>query len=323
MPTYKRPVMLRRAVESVLSQTYRDWELIVSDDEDPGGEAWEYLQPIAAADARVRPVRNPGPHGQVGNNNFAMRQARGEWIKPLFDDDALKPRCLERMLAAADASPGAALIRCLVDQYEHEHLRRGGERGRLPLLERLDSGHARLAMYLQDFEIGTPIQAMIPRRIVHAETVSGTSSGGVWWQGDVGLHSALDTWWLFRILEHGPLLLLNETLADQHWGHETGTAGDLANPTILDRDFHGMRALMFPRVPTELSPPPVPVTQGQVRLMRAALRLRDRRPLDAARLVAGAWRPSSWRLAYRWARRQRHPAATPIVPRTPIPFSSR
>ena len=35
MPTYKRPDLLPRAVQSVLAQTFGDWELIVTDDEDP------------------------------------------------------------------------------------------------------------------------------------------------------------------------------------------------------------------------------------------------------------------------------------------------
>ena len=259
---------------------------------------------------RVRAERNPGERGQVGNNNFAMTLARGEWIKPLFDDDAFKPHCLERFIDAIEASPGAGTVRCLADLYEHDTVIREGLAGTLPRLERLESDEARLAMYVQDFEIGTPIQAMIRRDLVQGR--------GVWWEKEPGLTSAVDTWWLFRLLEHGPLLLLNEPLVDQHWGHETGTTLVQRDPTVLDRDNFRLRELMHPRIPPELDPPSVAVTQGQVRLMRAALRLRDRRPLDAARLIAGAWRPASWRLAVNWARRQRRPGATPLVPREEI-----
>ena len=38
MPTYKRLPQLKRAVDDVLSQTYKDWELVISDDEEGEGE---------------------------------------------------------------------------------------------------------------------------------------------------------------------------------------------------------------------------------------------------------------------------------------------
>ena len=49
----------------------------------------EFADRVAAIDPRVRVTANPGPHGQAANINHAMSLARGEWIKPLHDDDEL------------------------------------------------------------------------------------------------------------------------------------------------------------------------------------------------------------------------------------------
>ena len=81
IPTYKRRVLLERALDSVFAQTYNNWEVIVSDDEDGSGETWTYLTDLSEKDPRVRPSKNQGENGQVHNTNNARRHARGEWIK--------------------------------------------------------------------------------------------------------------------------------------------------------------------------------------------------------------------------------------------------
>ncbi|MEZ6190201.1 MAG: hypothetical protein R3C45_02815 [Phycisphaerales bacterium] len=82
--------------------------MIVSDDEDPPGPTWEFLKQVAAHDKRVRIVRNTGDHGQIPNNNFVMSQHARPGSKPLYDDDALKPGCLQRLLVATLKKPDAS-----------------------------------------------------------------------------------------------------------------------------------------------------------------------------------------------------------------------
>jgi len=86
IPSYKRPPLLRRAVESVFAQTFTDWEMVVSDDETPPGETWAFLETLARSDPRVKPVTNGSPHGPAFNHNTALKAARGEWIKVLHND---------------------------------------------------------------------------------------------------------------------------------------------------------------------------------------------------------------------------------------------
>jgi hypothetical protein len=322
MPTYKRPDLLPRAVASVLNQSLTHWRLIIADDEDPPGPTWDYLRQLAASDPRITALRNPGPHGQIGNNNFVLQHAAATgipWIKPLFDDDALKPDCLTHLLAAAQgraagtSAGNLALVRCLADHFIDHALAKRGRRGRCAPLERLGSQDALRAVYLQDLEIGTPVQWLLHRDAIAA---------GVLWEFVPDMPSGFDTWWVYRVIARGgDVLLLNEALIDQHWGHESGTAAVQRRPELLDQDLYMLRRLVRPLIHTPPEHPDAPrlpslsIVEQQVNLMRALLRLRDGRPCSAIRLVCKAPHPQAWSLAWRWLRNKRRPGTCPLVPR--------
>jgi glycosyltransferase involved in cell wall biosynthesis len=98
-------LFLRDAIDSVLAQTFADWELIVWDDcstDESAAIAKSYL------DERIRYYLSPviTPLGEARNQ--AIAQARGEWLAFLDQDDIWLPRKLERQLALA--APEVAII---------------------------------------------------------------------------------------------------------------------------------------------------------------------------------------------------------------------
>lgn len=109
IPTFNGARWLRRCLDSALRQTHRDFELLIADDCSTDA-TWDIARAYGARDARVRLVRNPRRLGLVGNWNRCVELARGEWVKFLFQDDLLAPRCLESMLDAA--GPRALLVVC-------------------------------------------------------------------------------------------------------------------------------------------------------------------------------------------------------------------
>ena len=117
IPTYRRLPMLRRAVESVFAQTFTDWEIVISDDETPPGETWNFLETLAKSDARIRPIINGDPHGASFNHNNALRAARGQWIKFLHDDDVLKPNCLEVLAHIVRTYREAIAVSCACEHF--------------------------------------------------------------------------------------------------------------------------------------------------------------------------------------------------------------
>ncbi len=308
LPTYQRPDLLPRAVASVHAQTVSDWELIITDDDDPPGETWSYLQVLAASDARVRIARNPGWHGQSGNVNNGLRRARAPWIKLLYDDDVLHRRCLEALLAAVAGDRSIALAACLAARCRPGRASRNASGGARPRLERLTRSSACYAMYLQDLDIGIPTQTLVNRDCIDQ---------GVLFEDRPGLVSCVDCWWFARLLQHGDLLLVNEPLIEQHQGdHPTVTAS--VDDRALDAEFQALRGLLFPLLDPGLRPPPVAVANQSVRVIRALHRLSRRQPADALRLAATAWHPKAWYLAARWLLRRAFPGRFELVPREKI-----
>lgn len=109
-PTFRRPDMMRRTIESVLQQNYSDWEMVISDDEGRQGMSWDILSEYARRDSRIRVVENHRGRGQVENTNNAMLACRGHWIKVLHDDDWLAPGSLETFAELTRTYPNAAFM---------------------------------------------------------------------------------------------------------------------------------------------------------------------------------------------------------------------
>ena len=129
IPTFRRPDTIRRAVDSVLNQDFPDWELVISDDEGPGGVTWSILSEYANIDSRVQVVQNHRGRGQVENTNNAMLACTGKWVKLLHDDDWLAQGALRTFAREASAHPSAAFLTCASNMVEEGriHYRRPGE----------------------------------------------------------------------------------------------------------------------------------------------------------------------------------------------------
>lgn len=105
LPVYNGENYVRAAVESVLAQTLRDFELLVVDD---GSKDSTPDIMRSYADARVRYVRQENT-GVAGAFNHGIRLARGRYISWLSHDDRFLPEKLERQVAALSALEGPAV----------------------------------------------------------------------------------------------------------------------------------------------------------------------------------------------------------------------
>jgi glycosyltransferase involved in cell wall biosynthesis len=95
IPTRNRPGLLRNALDSVLAQTFADYEVVVVvDGPDPATE--EMLR--GEADRRVTFHVRQEPKGGGAARNEGIRRARGQWIAFLDDDDLWMPTKLERQM---------------------------------------------------------------------------------------------------------------------------------------------------------------------------------------------------------------------------------
>jgi len=92
----------------LLAQTFRDFELIVSDNASHDGTE-AICRAIAAKDPRVRYVRQSENRGAAWNYNFVAKEARGRYFKWAAADDVCAPQYLERCIEVLDASPDVVL----------------------------------------------------------------------------------------------------------------------------------------------------------------------------------------------------------------------
>ena len=97
---------LREAMDSVLAQTYRDWELIVWDD-----RSTDHSADIIAtySDTRIRYILAPAETSLGRARGLAIREAKGEWLAFLDQDDIWLSRKLELQIALTN-SPQVGLI---------------------------------------------------------------------------------------------------------------------------------------------------------------------------------------------------------------------
>src|SRR2546428_1522930 len=108
---------LRAAVESVLAQTYPDFELLIVDDGSTDGSA-DVVR--SYEDRRIRLLENERNLGQIPSLNRALREAHGEYVARLDHDDLCLPERLERQVEELDAEPSAALAGTWIDVVDED-----------------------------------------------------------------------------------------------------------------------------------------------------------------------------------------------------------
>jgi glycosyltransferase involved in cell wall biosynthesis len=106
MTAFNRERYVGAAIESVLGQSFEDFELVIVDDRSTDATVavgHEY----ATQDRRIRIVVNDSNLGQFPNRNRAAALARGAYLKYHDSDDIMYPHCLSTMVAALEAHPTA------------------------------------------------------------------------------------------------------------------------------------------------------------------------------------------------------------------------
>ncbi len=108
VPVYNGARFLGSTVESLLAQTFDDFELLISDNASTDATE-DVARDLAARDPRVRYHRHPTNRGLAANYNFLFEQASSAYFKWGTADDVCAPTFLERCVAALDADPGVVL----------------------------------------------------------------------------------------------------------------------------------------------------------------------------------------------------------------------
>lgn len=315
MPTYKRLPQLKRAVEDVFAQTWKDWELVISDDEEgEDGETWRWLVDLASRESRVKVLKNRrGKHGQIYNVNSACLATSGEWIKPFFDDDRMLPECLSEFARLAQSrlarDCNVVMIGCRGEKWR-TGVKDGEDADFLAHeVEVVPAKDTLRAMCLFDRWNGrTPTHVMMRGDVVR---------GGATMVEDTFVKHPLDVRWFGRVLEHGALMMTNKVLVCECQGEvESGTSQLWKEEGLVTEENRKVyleiydRAVKDSRWPTRLA------VDSQICGIRGLYHISKRQLFQGIKyLLLSARSPKGMLLAIRAVRRLRNPGTQPATER--------
>lgn len=112
IPSHNRASLLQHAVESVLAQTFTDFEIIIVDDASTD-ETLEVVRKLHEMHgAKIMPLRNEVNLGSSGSRNRGIQASSGKWIGFLDDDDIYEPTKLQKQVDLLKATPDAGIVYC-------------------------------------------------------------------------------------------------------------------------------------------------------------------------------------------------------------------
>jgi len=108
MPVYNGETYIEIAIQSILNQTFRDFELVITDNSSMDGTEG-ICRRLAHEDSRIRYYRNERNLGAAANYNLGYELARGEYLKWCAHDDYIGENYLELSVKALDRDPKAVM----------------------------------------------------------------------------------------------------------------------------------------------------------------------------------------------------------------------
>jgi glycosyltransferase involved in cell wall biosynthesis len=188
LTTFNRAHVLPQTIEDILSQTFADFELIISDNCSLDNTR-EICERYVKMDSRVRCRRNAVNIGMPGNLNEGIRSARGAYIANCHDGDRYAPNTLEEWKQALDRYPNAGFV---FNAYRHLNAD-GTERvvTRLDLPSCVDGRAFLRAHFLRRRDLTSPVWGTVmARRAVYDEFGLFNSRFGIWADVDMWMKIA-------------------------------------------------------------------------------------------------------------------------------------
>ena len=211
IPAYDAERHLQATLESVLAQSYDDFEVVIVDNNssDRTGDIVAALR-----DHRVRVIRNATTLPIADNFNRAVQQSRGQYVKLICADDTLEPDCIAAQVGVMDANPGVVLVSVRTDFIDDDGELLRPAKGLRGIVGRQSAQRTvRRIVRSGTNPIGPPVAAMFRR-------ADFDRCGG--FRGELLFPMELDLW--VRLVQHGDFFGLPKTLASFRIGAGSMTA---------------------------------------------------------------------------------------------------
>ena len=109
MPTFNSAEGISASIDSILNQTYTNWELLVINDFGSDDGTAEIVKAYAWADPRIRLIQTEERLGLAESLNLGMRESRGEYIARMDADDTSMPERFEKQIQYLDEHPNVGI----------------------------------------------------------------------------------------------------------------------------------------------------------------------------------------------------------------------
>ncbi|MBI1880072.1 MAG: glycosyltransferase, partial [Chloroflexi bacterium] len=195
LPTYRRcqSDLLGRAIESVLQQTFENFEFIIMDDGSSDGSA-ELIQNFQARDSRLVHVRHERNSGLPGLRvNEGIELARGQYLAFQFDDDAWRPHALKTLVTAIQQQSSPCVV---VGKAQFNGA--GGQRWHIPSVE-LNP----VTLHEQNRLANNTV--LFPKELAHLFGM---------YDCHIGMRRLCDWDLWLRYIKHVPFIVLDKTISD-------------------------------------------------------------------------------------------------------------
>jgi glycosyltransferase involved in cell wall biosynthesis len=216
IPTYNRPDLVVRAIRSVLAQSFGNFEVVVVDDH--SSYAFEKVTHVIQ-DGRVRYIRREHNGGNAATRNTGVRNAQGDFVSFLDDDDEYMPDFLEKSYQRLkDAPPSVGFAWCGTRRVRDDA---SGEQVLLeetwqPTFQNREDAYL---SFLQSRRVGTDCGLTVRRICFEAIGMF-----------DESLRKAVDTDFLIRLVREFDFIVVPEVLIKIH---------DHSGPRVRTNFIHG------------------------------------------------------------------------------------
>lgn len=262
LPVYNGQQFLAEAIESILSQTYEDFDLIISDNgsSDLTRQICEYY---AANDRRIKYYRHETNRGAAWNFNSCVDKAGGKYFKWVAHDDAHKPQFLRQCVDVLEADPGVVL--CFTDEGGIDA--QGCYLGPRPYaLPDLPTPQARLAALMRQSRGSPPVFGLIRTQVLRQTS-------------RIGAYDAADLVLLAELALHGRVHKISDELL-LHREHPQRSV-------YLCRDPYSATSWFAPSAPARIVFPAWRILRGYLSAVR-------RTPLTLSQRLACGLEIARW-----------------------------
>ena len=230
IPSYNRAPLLRRAIESVLTQTDTGWELLIVDDGSTD-EAWTLAQTYADQYPKVRAERNAVNRGLAANFSYGATRGNAPYLLLLAADDILDKYFLERTRSVINDQTTVALV---CGRRVHVKARNGRKRYyATPFIGRCEAGQT-TGRALRNGNLYGLYSSVVVRRenLVEIGGIREDNS----WAGD------FEAW--VRIAARHPIYFSPNALVFQHIDSSTQTTHYVASGALIRYELQTLNRLL-------------------------------------------------------------------------------